>query len=325
MSLQTEGSDSSLSLWIDTAPGTSFPRLTSSLEADVAIIGGGITGITAAYLLARAGRSVVLVEKGRIAMSETGHTTAHIVSATDADYRELVRAHGEENARLDGEAIRASIDLIEQLVRELAIDCGFRTVDGYLYAEKEQHRSYLERQREYLAKAGVETEWTDAVPLPFRTVGGLRFRGQRAFHPRLYLLALADAAVEAGARFFEESMVTEVENEKETRTVRAENGSVTADHVILATHVPLNDRGGLWAKMTVTRTYVVAAPIDAGKVPDALFWDTEYPYHYTRIAEAEGKTLLIVGGEDRGVGKPENDEERYRALEQYCRARYGVT
>jgi glycine/D-amino acid oxidase-like deaminating enzyme len=260
------GSDSSLSFWIDTSLVTSYPPLSGDVEADVAIVGGGITGITAAYLLARAGRSVVLVERGRIAMSETGHTTAHVVGATDADYRELFRAHGEENARLDSEAIRSSIDLIEKLVRDLGIDCGFRTVDGYLYAETEEHRSYLERQQEFLGKAGVATEWTDAVPLPFPTIGGLRFRNQRAFHPRRYLLALADAAVKAGARFFENSLVNDIQNEEEIRTVCGENGSVRARQVILATHVPLNDRGGLWAKMTVTRTYVVGAPIEAGRV-----------------------------------------------------------
>ena len=133
-------SNESLSLWIDTTPSTRYPSLTGDLEADVAIVGAGITGITAAYLLSKAGQSVVLVDKGRIAMSETGHTTAHIVETTDADYREMIKVHGEEGARTDTEAIRSAVDLIRSLVSDLGIECGFKAVDGYLYAEDEKER-----------------------------------------------------------------------------------------------------------------------------------------------------------------------------------------
>src|SRR5687768_7153577 len=137
------GSDESLSLWIDTTPSTNHPSLKDELTADVAIVGGGITGITAAYLLAKAGKSVVVIEKGRIAMSETGHTTAHIIEATDADYRDLIKDHGEEGARENTEAIRSAIALIRSVVDELGIDCGLKSLDGYLYTEEEKDREYL--------------------------------------------------------------------------------------------------------------------------------------------------------------------------------------
>jgi glycine/D-amino acid oxidase-like deaminating enzyme/nitrite reductase/ring-hydroxylating ferredoxin subunit len=321
------GSDESFSLWIDTTPSTNYPSLTGDLEADVAIVGAGITGITAAHLLSKAGKSVVLVEKGRIAMSETGHTTAHIVETTDADYREMIKIHGEENARLDTDAIRAASALIRSLVGDLAIDCGFKAIDGYLYAETEKDLEYLKRQHEDLRRAGMESEWLDRAPLPFPTAGAIRYPNQYRFHIRQYLLPLAEAAVRNGVRIFENTLVNDVQNaDKDGRcTVKSEAGSIRASHVLLTTHVPLNDRGTIWTKMHVTRTYVVAAPIDAGKVPDALFWDTEYPYHYTRLLETTKGMFLIVGGEDRDVGKEDNAEERYRALEEYCRKRFGVT
>lgn len=315
------GSDASLSLWIDTTPATDYPSLRGDQAADVVIVGGGITGITAAYLLARAGKSVVLVEKGRIAMSETGHTTAHIVASTDADYRDLIRDHGEDGARMDTEAIGSAIDLIQSLVEELQIDCGFKAVDGYLYTENEEDVEYLQRQQEFLGRAGVETEWIKNVPLPFPTKGGLKFRKQHVFHVRRYLLAVAAAAIERGAIFYENSLVHEIEQTK----VKTAEGSVLAKHVLLATHVPINDRGVIWAKMHVTRTYVVAAPIEPGKVRDALFWDTMFPYHYTRLLETEDGLYLIAGGEDRDIGREDNDESRYEALETYCRERFGVT
>ncbi|HUP63608.1 MAG TPA: FAD-dependent oxidoreductase [Thermoanaerobaculia bacterium] len=313
-------SDESLSLWIDTTPSTNYHSLRGEAVADVAIVGGGITGITAAYLLAKAGRSVVLVEKGRIAMSESGHTTAHIIEATDADYRDLVNDHGEDGTRLNTEAIRSSIALIRSLVDELGIDCGLKAVDGYLYTEKEEDREYLQRQQEFLRQAGIETKWVERVPLPFPTHGGLHYRNQYVFHVRQYLLAVADAAVKHGAQIFENSLVNEIDD----AVAKTEEGSVRARHLLLATHVPLNDRGTIWAKMYMTRTYVVAARIEPGQITDALFWDTEFPYHYTRLLETSKGLFLIAGGEDRDVGKDGNDESRYEALEEYCRSRFGV-
>lgn len=319
-------SDESLSLWIDTTPGTNYPALRGDAEADVVIVGGGITGITAAYLLSREGKSVVLLEKGRIVMSETGHTTAHIIEATDADYRDLIKQHGQEGARMNTEAVRLSIALIRSTVDELGIDCGLQPVDGYLYTEEAKDVEDLQRQQEYLRKTGIETEWVDAVPLPFPTFGGIRYRSQYIFHPRQYLLAVAKAAVERGAVIHENSLVNDLENaEKSGRcVVKTAEGSVTAQHVLLATHVPINDRGGLWAKMYMTRTYVVAAPIEPDQLTNALFWDTSHPYHYTRLLETPKGRFLIVGGEDRDVGKEGNDEERYEALEEYCRSHFGV-
>jgi len=319
-------SDESLSLWIDTTPSTHYASLREDLEADVAIVGGGITGITAAYLLSKAGKSVVLVEKGRIAMSETGHTTAHIIEATDADYRDLIKVFGEEGARANTAAIRSSIAKIRSIVDELGIDCGLKAVDGYLYSEDEEDREYLQRQREYLQQAGIETEWASHVPLPFKTIGGLHYSNQSVFHVREYLLPVSRAAVKNGTRIFENTRVTEVQNAEKDGWcgVKSEEGSVRARHVLLATHVPINDRGTIWTKMYATRTYVVAAPIEPGRIPDALYWDMYFPYHYTRLAETSNGLFLVVGGEDRDVGKEGNDEERYEALEEYCRTHFGV-
>lgn len=296
MSTHPAGSDESLSLWIDTTPSTNYPSLRGDIDADVAIVGAGITGITAAYLLSKAGKSVVLVDKGRMAMSETGHTTAHIVETTDADYREMIKVHGEDGARTDTEAIRSAVGLIRSLVSELSIDCGFKAVDGYLYAEEEKDREYLQRQHEDLLRAGMESEWVDHVPLPFPTIGGLRYRNQYVFHVRQYLLPIAEAAVKNGTRIFENTLVNDVQNaEKDGRcVVKSEEGSIRARHVLLATHVPLNDRGTIWAKMHVTRTYVVAAPIQPGQVTDALFWDTPHPYHYTRLLASSSSSAAKI-------------------------------
>jgi glycine/D-amino acid oxidase-like deaminating enzyme/nitrite reductase/ring-hydroxylating ferredoxin subunit len=325
--MHPDAADRSLSIWIDTSHETNYAPLQGDVEADVAIVGAGITGITAAWILAREGRRVVVIEKGRIALGETGHTTAHIVTATDADYSDLVKEHGEEGARLNSEAIAESIEWIRGTVESLQIDCGLQRVPGFLYAEQEDHREYLERQREFLGRSGVQTEWADSLPLPFPVAGALRFDGQYQFHIRRYLLRLLTEAEQAGARFFEQTQATDVEVQEDLPSrVVTDGGSVRAREVLLTTHVPMNDRGALWAKMHVTRTYVVAARIDGrDDIADGLYWDTIYPYHYTRTLQTEKGRFLIVGGEDRPVGSSENDAQRYRDLEDYTRSRFGIS
>ena len=320
------GSDESLSIWIDSSASTDYESLRSDIDVDVAIVGGGITGITTAYLLAREGTSVALLEKGRIAMSETGHTTAHITETIDGDCGELIRNLGEERARENAAAVRASIEQIQSLVTDLRIDCGFHAVDGFLYGEKAKDRNRLKRQQEFLARSGVHTEWVESVPLPFPTIGGLRFPNQYAFNVRQYVLAIAEAARKHGALIFENSRAMELKsaNRQQQPTITTEHGRVRSKGIVLATHVPIEERGALWGRMRVTRSYVVAAPIDSGLVPDCLFWDVRDPYHYTRLLETKKGLHVLVGGEDRGVGKKDNSDRRYEQLESYSRERFGI-
>ena len=320
------GSDESLSIWMDSSGSPDYESLRDDIDVDVAIVGAGITGVTAAYLLAREGASVALLEKGRIAMSETGHTTAHITEMIDGDCAEFIRNLGEKRASENTDAVRASIEQIRSLVTELRIDCGFHAVDGFLYGEKRKDRNHLKRQQEFLTRLGVNTEWMESVPLPFPTIGGLRFPNQYAFNARQYVLAIAEAARMHGALIYENSLVKELKsaNRQQRPTITTEHGRVRSKSIVLATHVPIEDSGALWGRMRMTRSYVVAAPIESGLVPDSLFWDASDPYHYTRILETRKGLHLLVGGEDRGVGKKANDERRYEGLESYCRDRFGI-
>src|ERR1041385_2756641 len=132
------------SFWTTTSDSSAFPALGGDLTVDVAIVGGGITGITAAALLNEAGKSVALLEMGRIAGGETGQTTAHLTEAVDARYRELTSDYGEEGARLVAASSRAAIDRIESLARTHGIACDFRRLPGYLYTETDADVGMLE-------------------------------------------------------------------------------------------------------------------------------------------------------------------------------------
>ena len=313
------------SLWITSTAATRYLRLARSAAADVVVVGGGITGITAAYQLAAAGARVVLLEKDRIAMAESGHTTAHVVEFTDADYGALLEEHGEAAMRANTAAVRAAMAWMRARIAEHGIECGLRELPGYLYAEDAAGRRAIDGQRQALARAGVACARVARAPLPFANRGGLRFDAQLQLHIREYLLPLARAAARSGAVIHERSAARQVERKGGVWRVTTDGGTLRARRLIVATHAPIEDRGLLWAKMQQTRTYVVAARLPRQlEIEEALYWDSDSPYHYTRIAETSEGRFLIVGGEDRPLGDAENDERRFAALERYSRERFGI-
>jgi glycine/D-amino acid oxidase-like deaminating enzyme/nitrite reductase/ring-hydroxylating ferredoxin subunit len=311
------------SVWmegVETAP--QHPHLHGEQRAEVAIIGGGITGITAACLLARTGKKVVVIEARSVGEGETGRTTAHITSAIDQRYRSIMAKFGSDGALAVHRSHQAAIDRIEGFVKELAIDCRFERVSGFLYAERPQQVAAVEAEAAACKQLRIPAELTDTVTLPFPVQRALCFPDQAQFHPRRYLLALAEALVRDGGRIFEDSPVLEVEDGRPCRVV-TDDGAVTADHVLVAAHVPITNRVFLHTKIAAYRTYALAAQLP-GPAPRGLFWDTDDPYHYIRSQPlADGGEVLIVGGEDHKVGQETDTNGPFERLEQYLEAHFG--
>jgi glycine/D-amino acid oxidase-like deaminating enzyme/nitrite reductase/ring-hydroxylating ferredoxin subunit len=310
------------SLWRGTHPVGGFAPLPGNLSTDVAIVGGGISGLTAALILTRAGKRVALLERDRIGSGETGNTTSHLTEAVDRRYQRLHRDFGEEGARLVAQSSRDAIDWIEALVREAGIDCGFARVPGYLYTEREKDIASLADELDAARRAGCAVEWTDQVPLPFRTCGAVRWDGQGQLHATAYLDGLLKEAITQGLQLYENTRVLGVHEDDPCR-IDTDRGTVRAAHVFVAAHVPVNNRVLLHTKIAAYRSYAIAAQVasDAG----GLFWDTDDPYHYTRTQLVNGQTYLIVGGEDHRTGEKIDTDACYERLVAYARERFGVT
>ena len=315
--------NNSQSLWLATSLGTNFPTLRANLTVDVAIVGAGITGLTAATLLKKAGLSVAVIEAEGVAEGVSGLTTAHLTEALDRSCRQLIKDMGEDNARLAAESARVALARVGAFVDEAGLDCDFARLPGFRYTEDPEEMPELEAELEAAAVLGSEVTLTRDVPLPFKVAGALRFDGQAQFHPRGYLLPLALAIPGNGSRVFEHTRVTEVEDGKPCRVVTSQ-GTVTARHVILATHAPFNNVL-LQTKVASYRSYVLALRLMAGEEPPVgLFWDTEDPYHYIRSHASDGGPLLIVGGEDHKTGKDDDTTERFETLLAFAAARFKV-
>ena len=318
------------SLWMDTADVPDHPPLGSDAETDVCIVGAGIAGLSTAYLLARDGRRVLVIDDGAIGGGETSRTTAHLSFALDDRYYELERVHGREGARLAARSHITAVERIERIVADEGIDCDFERLDGYLFLGAKDGPEILQKELEAAQRAGVEgVERVARAPLSsFDTGPALRFPAQGQFHPMRYLAGLARAIVRQGGRIHTQSHADEIEGGSPCRVKTSKGHTITAGAVIVATNSPISDYVVTHVKQAPYRTFVIAGRVPNGSVPKALYWDTLDPYHYVRLHHVrsgngtEGHDVLIVGGEDHKTGQKDDAVERFRCLEEWTRERF---
>jgi len=319
----------SKSLWMGTADlgdeEQKWAEAVPQAAADVVVVGAGIAGLSTAYELSRAGRSVVVLDRGPIGGGMTARTTAHLASALDDYYHELIRVRGVREARLYYDSQAGAIDRIEAIQRAEAIDCDFRRLDGYLFAATADDVDLLEEEVEACRRIGFSGVRRTGAPIRgARNNFALRFPRQGRFHPLKYLAGLAEAIRRRGGRIHTDSPVTKVEESGGEVTVTTESGpTVRAKAAVIATNSPINDWVAIHTKQHPYRTYAIAGRVPRGAVADALMWDTLDPYHYVRLQPAEnGEDWLIVGGEDHKTGKADDMEERLEQLAEWTRYVY---
>jgi glycine/D-amino acid oxidase-like deaminating enzyme/nitrite reductase/ring-hydroxylating ferredoxin subunit len=323
MMVDTSG-EKHLSFWIDTTPRTDYPVMPGNTSVDVAIIGGGITGLTAAVLLKRLGKTVAVIESRRIAEGVTGHTTAKVSSQHELIYDQLIQKHGENKARLYAEANEAAIDRIEAFVNEKGLDCDFRRLPAFVYTESEEYLGQLEAEVEAAQRVGLPASFVEEAPLPFPVVGAMRFEAQAQFHIRKYLLPLAEEVPGEGSHLFENTRALDVKEDLQCR-VQTNKGRVIAKDVIVATHIPFTFKGEYWGKSYPQREYGIAARIGSTEVSEGMSINAESPTRSVRTASRDGEeNTLIVVGETHKTGEEPDTEQRYRNLEEWARERFGV-
>jgi glycine/D-amino acid oxidase-like deaminating enzyme/nitrite reductase/ring-hydroxylating ferredoxin subunit len=290
----------------------------------VCIVGAGIAGLTTAYLLAREGRRVVVLDDGPLAGGMTERTTAHLTHAIDDRIVEIERLHGEKGARIAVDSHTAAIERIASIAEEEGIDCELERVDGYLFAAPGDPEDLLVRELEAAHRAGLgEVVWVDRAPLPaFETGPCLRFPRQAQFHPLKYLAGLVPAIERLGGRLFTGTHATSVEGGGAARVETRRGAVVTAEAIVVATNTPVNDRFAIHTKQVPYTTYVVGIAVPRESVPRALYWDTGDPYHYVRLETVSGHDVLIVGGEDHKTAQADDGLERFSRLEAWARERF---
>ncbi|HKY31642.1 MAG TPA: FAD-dependent oxidoreductase [Candidatus Polarisedimenticolia bacterium] len=324
-----KGTAESVSPWMATSDVLRSAVLDRDAAAGVCVVGAGIAGLTTAYMLARKGTLVAVLDDKEVGGGETARTTAHLSNALDDRYAEMERIHGEEMTPLIAASHTAAIDAIERIVRDERIDCDFQRLDGYLIPADAEGMRLIEDELGAAHRAGlIEVEMLRRPPVEwFDTARCLRFPGQGQIHPLRYLVGLTRALERLGGRVYRGAHVVRLEEAGGAVKVQTSQGPVvTAGSAVVATNSPINEILGVHLKQAGYRTYVIGARIPRGMVPAALYWDTLDPYHYVRLqggkAAHSGYDTLIVGGEDHKTGQADDAETRFARLEGWTRRRF---
>lgn len=306
------------SLWISTTPETDHRHLAEGLDLDVAVIGGGIAGITTAHLLQEEGLTVAVIEANQIVKGVTGHTTAKITSLHGLIYNYLISTFGEEQAQRYADANQAAITKMANIADEHSIDCDFQEKPAYTYTRSAKQVSDIEQEVDAAKTLGLPATYVEETSLPFPIDGAVRFDEQAQFHPRKYLLELAKQVAEDGY-VFEKTRARDIDG----TTVRTNRGTITAEHVVMATHYPFKDTGHYFARMYPKYSYVLGLRTEE-ELPDGMFYSTEDPFHSMRTHSTPEEDLLLLGGQNHKTGQGGDNWERYQNLAEFAEEHFSV-
>jgi glycine/D-amino acid oxidase-like deaminating enzyme/nitrite reductase/ring-hydroxylating ferredoxin subunit len=313
------------SCWVATAPERDAAApLSAEIEADVAIIGAGIVGLTAALLLQSAGRSVVVLEAARLGRQVTGGSTAKVTSQHGLVYDRLAKQMGTDAAAAYARSNEAGLAFIADRVRERGIDCEFERCPAYVYAYTAEQEAAVEREVAAASRAGLPARLVQDLALPFKVRAAVCFDEQAQFHPMKYLTAIAAEIGERGGRIFEATRVVDVDNGQPC-TVVAEHGKVRAQEVIVATNIPILDRGGFFGRAFPYRHMCIAAPVAKDRVPQGMYISAEEPIRSFRSTPwSETERLMVFIGEAFPTGQADT-RDKLSSLESFAREHFGVT
>lgn len=303
-----------------------YLTLDRNLTCDVVVTGSGIAGLSTAYELATQGRQVIVLDRGPIGRGMTARTSAHLTTALDDLYQEYIAIHGEEMARRHFQSQETAVRRIDTVRSEEKIDCDFARLDALLFLAGEVTEETLDKEVEALRTVGLGNvrKTTDGNRRHRLSEGPcLIIPQQGRFHPLKYLDGLAATLRKLGVQLFENCPVEAVEEKDGAVLVRTQSGAtVSAAAAVVATNTPINDGLTITAKEAPYRTFVLAGEVERGAIDDALYWDTEEPYHYVRLHPWGERDLLLIGGEDYKSGQENDAKLRFERLERWGRERF---
>lgn len=306
------------SFWLASTPQTNYTGLNDDVDVDIAIVGGGITGITTAYLLKQEGYKVALIEADRIIQGTTGHTTAKITSQHTLTYDKLKTQMGEEKAKQYADANESAIRFISDLVQEKSIDCDFSRQSAYVYTQQDEYVSQLLTEVTVATSLGIKASFITEIPLPIAIKGAMLFENQAQFHPRKYLLALAKDISGNGSYIFEKTKVTGVKKADRLQVITARGKTVSAGKVIIASHYPCYEALGLYfTRIYPERSYAIAVK-SPDKFPGGMYITAEDPKRSLRSQPYENGELILISGEHHKTGQGEDTSNHYKKLRDFA-------
>lgn len=301
-----------------------FNKLNEDVSFDVAIVGGGITGITTGYLLAKEGLKVAIIEAGRILTGTTGHTTAKVTAQHNIIYDELISHFGEEKARMYYDANIEALNFIRKMVQINEIDCDYSDQDAIIYSVAEQGTNKIEKEAKAYQKLGITSSVINSIPFDIDIQTGLVMHNQAQFHPLKYMNHLVKLFVEAGGTIFENTAAADIEDGENPKVLLRNGSKINCNYIIAASHFPFCDKKGMYfARMYVERSYILGVKTKK-PFPGGMYISADTPTRSLRSTPMDGEDLVLIGGDGHKTGQGIDTMEHYKALEQFTDEVLGI-
>jgi glycine/D-amino acid oxidase-like deaminating enzyme/nitrite reductase/ring-hydroxylating ferredoxin subunit len=315
---------STKSIWEDTAGSIEeFPSFSGDQKTDIAIVGGGITGLTAAMLLSDAGKEVVLLEARKIGLGTTGNSTGNLYATIDEHLSHIRKKWNDDVMKKVVRSREAALNLIENTISRQKIECDFKREPFTFFLESSDDKAeeFIKDEYEALKDAGLNPKMMNDAGLPYKTIKALRVEGQAQFHPLKYARQLAKA-VSSKCKIYENSKVEDID--EKAGVLKTSSGTLKANTILLATHTPI----GVYAVHTMMfpyREFGVAAELKDGNFTGGIFWSANQPKHSVRTFKSEGKNYVMVIGDKFKTGQHGDTKKYIQALENYLKERLNVS
>ncbi len=312
------------SIWRDTADTSNYPCLQNDTTTDVAIIGGGITGITAAYLLSKAGIKVIVLEALRVGGGTTGFSTGNLYCTVDETLQSIQSKYGTDKVKQVVQSRQGAINLIKSIVQEFDIDCELTDAPFYFFAEEESNIKKVEKEAEAARAAGLDVTLETDIGLPFKIAKAMKLGGQVQFNPMKYIKQLSEKIHRSLCDIYEGTKVTGYEKQGEVYVLTTDRGKVTARHIIHATHTP-KGISGIHTLLFPYREYAVAFDY-SGIYKPGIFWGIDKENkHSIRHYKNGDENYILVLGEKHKTGQQEHNLQSIEKLKEYAVEKFSVS
>lgn len=313
------------SYWMLSSKGLDFESLKEDLEVDTLIIGGGIVGLTTAYLLSKKGIETAIVETNKIGCGSSGRNTGKITSQHGIIYSKIRDKYGLDSAKLYYEGNEKAIDLIEEIIKDNKIECSFERLSSYIYADNENYIEELKEEFSTCDNLGIKCKYHDTLDIPFEVKGAIEFFNQAQFNPKKYLDELTKVCLKLGVKIYEHTPIVDYEKENIYKVKTKDHKIISALNIVMASHFPWYDGLNFYfAKAKGERSYLLGGEYKE-KIPRGMYLNVEENGITFKTYIGEGKKLIIAGGGDHKVGQCKNEEEIYEKLKTKLGEKFKVS
>ncbi|GAA1754743.1 FAD-dependent oxidoreductase [Kocuria aegyptia] len=311
------------SLWLDTyeVPSAASDEFVPGAHYDTVVAGAGLTGLTTAVLLARAGQRVAVLEARSVGAATTGNTTAKLSLLQGTTLSQIHRHQSDKVLRAYVDGNREGQQWLIRYLEQRGVP--FQRRAAYTYATTSKGASALRKELQAAHIAGLHVNWTRDTGLPYKVSGAITMPDQVQFHPMEVLGALVTELRERGGTLVEGVRITGA-GLRSPLTVRTSEGSVRADRLVLATGIPVLDRGGYFAKLSPSRSYALTYRVPGApeSIPSGMYITADSPGRTLRTVPVDGEELLLVGGNDHVVGRSASPQAAVDDLEEWTRRHF---